>query len=339
MGNCFGAPDDVEKENGGNMSPGRKKIILLGNAVAQSLISFSGAGDTGKSTIFRQMKFKHEGLSQFEQTKATEIIHTNILRGMCAIVRATTNLDINIEEENRERAEPFVSMNDNDIKRNWNPKIIDDMIHLWSDPGIKECIERRGEYQLDECVTYYFSRIDEIRKSDYIPTKEDMVKSRTKTTGIVECDFLLGDKKVRLVDVGGQRNERKKWVHCFTNVSMLVYVVAISEFDQLCYEDDRTNRSMESLALFKDTVNNPFFKEIPVVLLFNKNDIFEEKLKNKSIDGTFPEYNGGKEMEAAAEYIKARFLAETEKPITVLHTVATDLDALEKAFAEIQNIV
>jgi len=37
----------------------------------------------------------------------------------------------------------------------------------------------------------------------------------------------------RVFDVGGQRSERKKWIHCFEGVQCLIFIVAISEYDQV----------------------------------------------------------------------------------------------------------
>jgi hypothetical protein len=33
---------------------------------------------------------------------------------------------------------------------------------------------------------------------------------------------------------GGQRNERRKWIHCFENVTAVIFVAALSEYDQVC---------------------------------------------------------------------------------------------------------
>ena len=57
--------------------------------------------------------------------------------------------------------------------------------------------------------------------------------SFTGTTGIVEHKFEIGGNLFKMFDVGGQRNERKKWIHCFENVTAVMFVVAISEFDQV----------------------------------------------------------------------------------------------------------
>ncbi len=40
----------------------------------------------------------------------------------------------------------------------------------------------------------------------------------------------------RMIDVGGQRSERRKWIHCFDNVASLIFLVAISEYDQILVE-------------------------------------------------------------------------------------------------------
>ena len=41
-----------------------------------------------------------------------------------------------------------------------------------------------------------------------------------------------------MVDVGGQRSERRKWIHCFENVTSIMFLVALSEFDQLLFESE-----------------------------------------------------------------------------------------------------
>jgi len=72
----------------------------------------------------------------------------------------------------------------------------------------------------------------------YIPTDQDILRSRVKTTGIIETSFRVGELTYRIFDVGGQRSERKKWIHCFDNVSALVFMVSLSEYDQRLYEAD-----------------------------------------------------------------------------------------------------
>ena len=59
-----------------------------------------------------------------------------------------------------------------------------------------------------------------------------------------------------MVDVGGQRNERKKWIHCFEDVTAVVFLAALSAYDQVLMEKDNVNRLNEAIALFEHIVNS-----------------------------------------------------------------------------------
>ena len=88
----------------------------------------------------------------------------------------------------------------------------------------------------------YFEAIDRIGAEGYNPTDQDVLRSRVKTTCITETAFHIGDLTYRMFDVGGQRSERKKWIHCFENVTAIVFMVAVSEYDQVLVEDETVVR-------------------------------------------------------------------------------------------------
>ena len=109
-----------------------------------------------------------------------------------------------------------------------------------------------------------------------------------RSSGILEHKFLVNKQEFSVLDVGGQRNERKKWIHCFDGVTGIVFVVAINEYDQVLFEDKNTSRVSEALTVFETLLKNTLFFDTPIVLLMNKNDIFEKKVIEKpfsQIDG------------------------------------------------------
>jgi hypothetical protein len=48
----------------------------------------------------------------------------------------------------------------------------------------------------------------------------------------------------------------------------------------------------ESLLLFDEICNSPWFAETAFILFLNKVDLFKEKIKTVDLKGTFPSYNG-----------------------------------------------
>ncbi len=121
--------------------------------------------------------------------------------------------------------------------------------------------------------------LSKFRPPNYKPDFNDVLYCRRKTTGVVEARVTFPDLRLLFIDVGGmhlniltvsgQRSERKKWVNLFGGLEGLIFVVSLSEFDQLCYEDEQTNRMQESLDLFDETINNSSFAQLPVIVFFN----------------------------------------------------------------------
>jgi len=132
---------------------------------------------------------------------------------------------------------------------------------LWKDPGILRAFDNRSKFQLPDSAQYYFDRLDAIAAPGYIPTEQDILRSRVKTSGIVVNDFLVEGNEFKMIDVGGQRNERKKWIACFEGVTAVLFIGVLSEYDLVLSEDDSQNRMVETLTLFEEICKSPFFCE------------------------------------------------------------------------------
>lgn len=86
-------------------------------------------------------------------------------------------------------------------------------------------------------MLYYFSDIDRLFEPQYQPHEQDIVQCRARTIGITETTFQLKDHEMLMVDVGGQKSERRKWIHCFQDVTSILFLVSLSGFDQCLVED------------------------------------------------------------------------------------------------------
>jgi len=152
-----------------------------------------------------------------------------------------------------------------------------------------------------------------------VPTEEDIIMTRIRTTGIAQTELEEGPVKFRVVDVGGQRNERKKWIHCFDDVKALLFVVNLAGYDQVMFEDPSMNRMQESLNLFGQVCNNQVFATTPIFLCLNKKDIFEQQIQTTSLTKCFPEYTGGNDVNVALQFIQEKFQAKVLDG-RILHT-------------------
>ena len=117
-----------------------------------------------------------------------------------------------------------------------------------------------------------------ISAEDYIPTQLDVLKTRVRTIGIMETQFFYKEMHFKMVDVGGQRSERKKWLHCFEDVTAIIFCTALSGYDLVLEEDSKVNRMTESMKLFDTVCNNRLFTNTSMIVFLNKIDIFREKM-------------------------------------------------------------
>ncbi|CAO3591793.1 unnamed protein product [Absidia cylindrospora] len=161
--------------------------------------------------------------------------------------------------------------------------------------------------------------------------------------GIVETTFKNKSLVYRMFDVGGQRSERKKWIHCFENVASVLFVVAISGYDCCLAEDKDSNQMYEALMLFDSICNSQWFINTSMILFLNKMDIFKYKILRSPLKQYFPDYNGSAlDYQACADYFKRRFesLNRNEKKQIYVHfTVATDTKLLGHVMGSVSDSI
>ncbi|ODV94817.1 hypothetical protein PACTADRAFT_3707 [Pachysolen tannophilus NRRL Y-2460] len=222
-------------------------------------------------------------------------------------------------------------------------QIAESIKQLWNnDKGIQQCFLRSNEFQLEGSAAYYFDNIDKFASSDYVCTDEDILKGRIKTTGISETNFDINGYRFKVLDAGGQRSERSKWIHCFEDITAVLFVLAISEYDQKLFEDRSVNRMHEAMHLFNQLRNSRWFYDVPFILFVNKMDLFEKKLSHSPLVKYFPEYQGDPtDVEAATKFFENCFISmnKTNKPIYIHRTCATDTQSMKFVLTAITDMI
>ncbi|KJX93145.1 Guanine nucleotide binding protein (G-protein) alpha subunit [Zymoseptoria brevis] len=303
-----------------------------------------GSGESGKSTIVKQMKIIHQnGYSHDELQLYRHTIYKNLIDCAKALVGAMRQFEIEIENEaNRAHCDTIMEYTvDPDPQQSLDPKIGEAVASVWKDPCISKVFDHQNEFYLMDSAPYFFDEALRITGPDFIPTEADVLRARTKTTGIYETRFQMGQLSIHMFDVGGQRSERKKWIHCFENVTSIIFCVALSEYDQVLLEESSQNRMMESLVLFDSVVNSRWFMRTSIILFLNKVDLFRAKLAKSPLGNYFPDYSGGNDVNRAAKYLLWRFNQVNRAHLNLYPhlTQATDTSNIRLVFAAVKETI
>ena len=310
-----------------------------------------GSGESGKSTILKQIKILYlDGFTKRELYDYKPFVYKNILDCSESIIKALreNNLEdklTNLTKEDTEEILNFeVSMDIDDLQI--NDKMVSTIKLLIDDPITKKlltdrCVEKSRNFYILDSANYFFDNFDRIVDPNYLPSVTDVLRTRKQTSGIYDIKFNLEDINVHLYDVGGQRSERKKWIHCFDNVTVVMFCVALSEYDQVLLESGTQNRLEESLNLFESVVNSMWFRRTSIVLCLNKIDIFIEKLPKSPLENYFPDYAGGSDVNKAVKYILWRFRKLNRANLNIMPyvTQATDTSNIKLALAVVKETI
>jgi GTPase SAR1 family protein len=309
-----------------------------------------GAGESGKSTVVKQIKLIHaKKLTPKELTVAGNSLHQNVVDCMKALLNARKNFGMyELDEEGKKTEEDLFEWDENQrLTQEMGQRIL----RLFNSEAIQKTYARRSEFWLLDSFSYYIKNLERFIEPDWTPTEEDAVMARIRTTGIVVTNL---EEKVeqenkddpdkllfQVVDVGGQRNERKKWIHCFDDVRCVLFIDNLAGYNQVLFEDSTKNRMHESLELFNKVTYNKIFENTPIFLFLNKKDLFESMIKEVDMNVAFPEYKGGKDLNNALEFIQTQFKRQLppKKEVNVQIVSACFKREIRVAFEEVKKVL
>jgi GTPase SAR1 family protein len=323
----------VEKEGVATRSAESKVVKLL----------LLGTGESGKSTIFKQMQILYQqGFSDYEKSTYRHVVRRNVVESMQTLLGGAARFGYKLSNPESEAAAKAMLDLDPLAAEFWVPQIVRYIQVLWVEQAIKTSFQNRSKLQLLDSAEYLFENIERIGAPDYTPNKSDILHARLRTSGIVERLFKINGVDFKFLDVGGQRNERRKWIHCFEGVTAVIFVAAISEYDQVLYEDEKENRLMEAIKVFENISNNKYFIKTAMILFLNKIDLFQDKVQRVKLkDACFPDYEGDNTYEDASNFIRKKFLEVNKQPRDIFAhlTCATDTKNVERVFDACKRVI
>ncbi|GMS78532.1 hypothetical protein PENTCL1PPCAC_707, partial [Pristionchus entomophagus] len=319
---------EIDKAIAADKSESNKTIKLL----------LLGAGECGKSTILKQMRLHHKKYSEEELAQQKSVVFNNTINAIVEIAKYMAENNYPFEKEERKQDVDVLKEILKQAKEHepFSKPTATALKSLWADQNVKNFYKQHKLiYHLHESTQYFMDRLDRICQPDFTPNSEEILYTRIKTTGIVEVSFEIEKAHFRVFDVGGQRSERKKWIHCFEDVNAIIFIVAISEYDEKLAEDHHTNRLVESIRLYEQITNSRWFVKTSMIVFLNKTDLFREKIATSkaTIAIAFPDYNGPHEFDESVDFIKAELLKKQtggkQKQVYFHLTCATDTNQVK----------
>eukprot|EP01083_Nonionella_stella_P065273 170891_1 len=376
-------PDERGKVANTEIGTGLKNAERL-NKQAKKLLLL-GTGSSGKSTLFKSLKIitKDQNM-ETETTEARHVIRQNCVAGILTLLKKSQEL---YDEKPEQNGACLVNMDEEIVSAiqlvvNYGSESFSEALEynevqelgrsiymLWSLDAVRATFDRRGNtYSFPDNMDYFFSKVREIMMENYTPTVQDSLKCRVRTTGMIEYKYDIKDNEFILYDVGGQRNERKKWIHHFADVAAVLFVCALNHYHAVLFEDEKKNALHEAIELFTEICNSKWFRKSEMILFLNKDDLFREKLRlqiplstcfSKEVGWEEKQWDGPNYKpivgdvaadkqhydecyEAAIKFIQDAFICVNQFPNRVIFahvTCATDQDTVQKVFWDVQNIV
>jgi hypothetical protein len=196
----------------GNRSSRKKGTVPIDVPLGRTSVIL-GSSQAGKTTFLKQLKYIFDnGFSPKECIMYRDQIWMNLGRmagqiSFAVISKYGTCTNKYVNE--------FAAQLQNNFYFTWicTPESVQQLVSIWNDPFVREMYERGAEYHLLDNMSYFFNDLDRIGSLTYVPTFEDILRLSARSTGITDATISIRDAQWTLIDVGGPRNERKKWVH------------------------------------------------------------------------------------------------------------------------------
>ncbi|KAJ7459356.1 G-protein alpha subunit-domain-containing protein [Mycena latifolia] len=298
----------------------RAKVLLL------------GSGDSGKSTILKQMHlvagvhFSEQELESYRQTVFDNLMYLR------HVLDSLPALGLHLPETLRSAAGTIAHAPDLRDGEPFPTECLQALTALWDDATVQRAVSRGNEIPCWENFPYLFAALSRIFSPSYVPTLQDILHLWVRTSGVTETTLNLNGIEMSVVDVGGAKSERRKWIHTFNDVASIIFTVSLTAYDMCLIEDKHQNQMQDSMDVWDSICAARWLQKAPIILCFTKHDLFKKKVLTSDIATFFPNFNGARgDAVAGHDYFRKRFLRlankagrVNEKEVYIHTATATD---------------
>ena len=156
------------------------------------------------------------------------------------------------------------------------------MRSIFNEKRVKEYYDKIFRFKCNDCLNYFFDRIEMFEDFDYTPTFEDTQRMHAPFQGVLTYDVNLYGAEMQITAIQTE-GEIRKFTSFFEDLRTIVYVVDLSLFD---------DESLYLYAAIDEFEQIGLRCKVPIFLIFSKIDLFKHKIAIHSVSNYFPEYQG-----------------------------------------------
>jgi len=190
---------------------------------------------------------------------------------------------------------------------------------LWRQKNVKLAYSFKTSFTrhpVDDSAAYFFDRALSIanqnQRGKYCPSDEDIVRCKDDSSKEpIQIDHMHRDAKmeITLLDIEKTQDEAnsKRWVKYLTKRTLVFYVVDLSTYTTR--DNEGNNMLRKELFSFGSLCQDPTLSMIPIIIIFNKIDVFQDLLKYQPFTACFPDLSleAGSDVSACIEHLSQKF--------------------------------
>jgi G-protein alpha subunit len=320
----------IEASDGGLLADGKGENEIR--------VLVMGAASSNKTTLAKQMRvWLSDGFTQEERALGRQLMIYNVVKGLQErLVHKPAH--VSIESDIFHPKRQFLL----DGETNLDEQQVSEVRRIY--PKLRSVSESLTTIP-DDLMEYAFSMLSTLTQPNYLLSDEEMFRIRLRTSGKYDLSFERDGIRWTFTDAGGQPNERCKWEYFACGMDAAVYVVALDEWDvpaKIEFAWDVETKTKLELAKDIFTQSTFLLGDQPIVILFNRYDLFAKKLLKTPISShpKFSDYEGPDDPDSVFAYIKDWFCEGTpRKRIYAAPIVALSTDDVKQVGQNLMDFI
>ncbi|ETO15399.1 guanine nucleotide-binding protein alpha subunit [Reticulomyxa filosa] len=280
-----------------------------------------GAHCSGKSALFQQLRLLSDPACEFRKEELRTTARATIVKGLRELTEEMEQMQCTSEK--LERAKEVLQQKEGPAGHLITREESEKLEEFWKDKDVQQIVkEKRKKGVINICGVNNFEylmnsiqRYCSEQSSDSIMTTEDALNIYNKNASFEQTTARVQDAKDKssfqtevYCHVGGARTVRKKWIHYFDDVSVLLFVADSVSINQDLLEDPSTLKFFDEFDLFNQLAPSRWFTKTVKVVLLNKCD----ELARLCRDGTMDWEKIKLKMKEHLEKMESKYRRELE---------------------------